>query len=64
MAITIVSIRWRICVRTRLLAFQAAGGKGSFREFTPPDSVNGHSISSFPALWGETVAGYLTERGL
>ena len=50
--------------RSNFVAFQAAGGKGSFREFTPPDGVNGHFIAAFPALWSDAVAGYLAERGL
>lgn len=50
--------------RSNLAAFQAAGGKGTFNEFTPPDGVNGHSISGYPALWGDKVATYLAERGL
>ena len=45
-------------------AFQAAGGRGTFNEFAPPDGVNGHSISGYPALWADKVASYLAERGL
>jgi dienelactone hydrolase len=50
--------------RSNFAAFQAAGGKGTFDEFTPPAGVIGHFISGFPALWGDTVGDYLAKRGL
>jgi dienelactone hydrolase len=50
--------------RSNFASFQAAGGKGTFHAFTPPDGVMGHFIVNYPALWGDTMAGYLAERGL
>lgn len=50
--------------RSNFAAFQEAGGKGTFNEFSPPDGVIGHFISGYPALWGDKVAAYLAERGL
>jgi dienelactone hydrolase len=50
--------------RSNFAAFQAAGGKGTFNEFSPPPGVIGHRISGYPALWGDKVAGYLADRGL
>ena len=50
--------------RTNFAAFQAAGGQGTFLDFTPPEGVMGHFISGYPALWGDKVATYLAERGL
>jgi dienelactone hydrolase len=50
--------------RANFAAFQAAGGKGAFHEYQPPQGLNGHQISSAPQLWGTTVEAYLTERGL
>jgi dienelactone hydrolase len=50
--------------RANFAAFEAAGGKGTFHEFTPPAGVIGHLISIHPSLWGDTVAAYLNERGL
>jgi dienelactone hydrolase len=50
--------------RTNFAAFQEAGGKGTFNEFAPPAGVIGHFIAGYPALWGDKVASYLTERGL
>lgn len=45
-------------------AFKAAGGIGSFNEYTLPDGVNGHYVASFPALWAPAAERYLAERGL
>ena len=50
--------------RSNFAAFQAAGGKGTFHEYTPPAGVNGHGISAVPALWSSTLEAYLEERGL
>src|SRR5690349_13114786 len=44
-------------------AFKAAGGRGSFNEYTLPDGVSGHSVASYPQLWGPAVERYLDERG-
>ncbi|TMJ24698.1 MAG: hypothetical protein E6G95_17725 [Alphaproteobacteria bacterium] len=50
--------------RANFAAFQAAGGKGAFHEFTPAQGASGHTISSRPALWSTTLEAYLAERGL
>jgi dienelactone hydrolase len=50
--------------RANFEAFKAAGGKGSFHEFPPPASGNGHFIGVQPSLWSSTVEAYLAERGL
>ena len=50
--------------RANFAAFQAAGGKGAFHEFEPPAGLNGHQISSAPALWIGVVEAYLAARGL
>ena len=50
--------------RANFAAFEAAGGKGSFHEYTPPPGVSGHGIASVPALWSATMETYLAERGL
>jgi dienelactone hydrolase len=50
--------------RQNFAAFEAAGGKGTFNEYVPPGTMNGHFISSVPALWTATLETYLAERGL
>ncbi len=50
--------------RANFAAFQAAGGKGAFHEYQPPQGLNGHQISSAPQLWSATLEAYLAERGL
>lgn len=50
--------------RANFTAFETAGGKGSFHEYTPPADLNGHQIIGFPNLWGEALQTYLAERGL
>lgn len=50
--------------RANFAAFQAAGGKGTFNEYPPPDGLNGHQISSAPALWTGVLDAYLAARGL
>jgi dienelactone hydrolase len=50
--------------RANFAAFQAAGGKGTFNEYLPPDGLNGHQISSAPALWTGVLDAYLAARGL
>ena len=50
--------------RANFAAYQAAGGKGAFHEYEPPAGLNGHQISSAPALWTGVVEAYLSARGL
>jgi dienelactone hydrolase len=50
--------------RSNFAAFQAAGGKGTFHEYTPPPWESGHNISTIPGLWSSTLEDYLAERGL
>ena len=50
--------------RAIFAAFQAAGGRGAFHEYPPPEGLNGHQIGTAPQLWTSTVEAYLAERGL
>lgn len=50
--------------RANFAAFQAAGGRGTFHEYQPLPRSNGHQIDRFPFLWSDTMALYLTQRGL
>jgi hypothetical protein len=50
--------------RENYAAFQAAGGKGTFNEFSPPPGLNGHGVAREPALWTGVLEAYLAERGL
>jgi dienelactone hydrolase len=50
--------------RENLAAFQAAGGKGTFHDYAPPEGLNGHFIGAAPQLWGAAVEAYLADRGL
>jgi dienelactone hydrolase len=45
--------------RENFAAFQAAGGKGAFHEFPPPQGSSGHSIVAYPDVWGSLVEAYL-----
>jgi len=45
-------------------AFRAAGGKGSFREYDPPEGLDGHQIAAIPDLWTETLEAYLADQDL
>jgi hypothetical protein len=44
-------------------AFQAAGGKGAFHAFQPPES-SGHRIVVYPELWASLVEAYLQRQEL
>ena len=50
--------------RSNFAAYQAAGGKGTFNEYKPPQGTTGHGISGVPALWTVALDGYLKSRGL
>lgn len=50
--------------RANFAAFRAAGGRGTFHEYAPPQGLNGHQINSAPALWSATMETHLMERGL
>jgi hypothetical protein len=50
--------------RANFAAFEAAGGKGAFHEYAPPEGLNGHQIVSAPPLWGATLEAYLADQGL
>jgi pimeloyl-ACP methyl ester carboxylesterase len=50
--------------RENYAAFQAAGGKGTFHEFTPPPGVGGHGIVAHPDLWGSALDAYLKRQNL
>lgn len=50
--------------RANFAAFRAAGGRGTFHEYAPPPSLNGHQIISVPGLWNAAMETYLMERGL
>jgi dienelactone hydrolase len=50
--------------RANFAAFEAAGGKGEFHEYTPPEGRNGHQIAAAPELWSATIETYLESQGL
>jgi dienelactone hydrolase len=50
--------------RENFAAFQAAGGKGTFLEFSPPSGATGHQIVRFPDLWRPIVDEYLRRQRL
>ena len=50
--------------RVNFAAFRAAGGKGAFREFTPPEGMDGQQIAAVPDLWTEALEGYLADHDL
>jgi endonuclease YncB( thermonuclease family)/dienelactone hydrolase len=50
--------------RANFTAFRAAGGKGAFREFVPPEGLDGHQIAAVPDLWTEALEGYLADQDL
>ncbi|HEY4169298.1 MAG TPA: alpha/beta fold hydrolase [Reyranella sp.] len=47
-------------------AFLAAGGKGVWHDYEPPEAgrLNGHQINQAPQLWSADMEAYLAERGL
>jgi hypothetical protein len=47
-------------------AFLAAGGKGVWHDYQPPEAggLNGHQIYQMPRLWTADLEAYLAERGL
>jgi endonuclease YncB( thermonuclease family) len=50
--------------RANFTAFRAAGGKGAFREFVPPQGMDGHQIAAVPDLWTEALESYLADHDL
>ena len=50
--------------RENFAAFKAAGGKGTFLEFSSPSGANGHQIVRYPDLWRPIVDDYLRRQGL
>jgi dienelactone hydrolase len=50
--------------RANFAAFEAAGGKGAFHEYTPPEGLTGHQIGTAPQLWSATLDAYLVGRDL
>ena len=50
--------------RANFAAFDAAGGKGAFHDYAPPEGLNGHQIGAAPQLWSATLEAYLADRGL
>ena len=50
--------------RQNFTAFRAAGGKGAFREYDPPEGLDGHQIAAMPDLWTEALEGYLADHDL
>jgi dienelactone hydrolase len=50
--------------RANFTAFEAAGGKGEFHEYAPPEGLTGHQIGSAPLLWSATLDAYLADQGL
>ena len=50
--------------RLSFAAFQAAGGKGAFHSYGPPQGLTGHQIVSSPELWSDALDAYLADRGL
>jgi dienelactone hydrolase len=50
--------------RENFAAFQAAGGKGVFHEFTPPPGLSGHAIAARPEIWASVLDAYLKRQGL
>jgi dienelactone hydrolase len=45
--------------RMNFAAFQAAGGKGAFHDYVPPEGLTGHQIAAAPELWTEALEAYL-----
>lgn len=47
-------------------AFLAAGGKGVWHDYEPPEAerLDGHQINQVPRLWTADMEAYLAERGL
>src|SRR5260370_36067536 len=50
--------------RANFAAFTAAGGKGAFHEFEPPQGLTGHEIISATSLWCDTLEAYLSHLRL
>ena len=50
--------------RMNFAAFQAAGGKGAFHDYVPPEGLTGHQIAAAPELWTEALEAYLAGQGL
>jgi endonuclease YncB( thermonuclease family) len=50
--------------RMNFAAFQAAGGKGAFHDYVPPEGLTGHQIASAPELWSDALDAYLADRSL
>lgn len=50
--------------RANFNAFHAAGGKGTFRAWQPPQGLTGHDIVGAPELWTDALETYLAGQGL
>jgi len=50
--------------RANFDAFLAAGGKGVWHDYKPPDRLDGHQIVLVPWLWAADMEAYLADRGL
>jgi endonuclease YncB( thermonuclease family) len=50
--------------RMNFAAYQAAGGKGAFHDYVPPEGLTGHQIASAPELWSDALEAYLADRSL
>lgn len=50
--------------RANFAAFQAAGGRGMWHDYKPPEGVTGHQIGTAPQAWTADMEAYLIERGL
>lgn len=50
--------------RASFNAFEAAGGKGMFRAYLPPQGLTGHDIAAAPELWTDALESYLASQGL
>lgn len=50
--------------RANFDAFLAAGGKGVWHDYKPPDRLDGHQIVLVPWLWAADMEAYLAGRGL
>jgi dienelactone hydrolase len=48
--------------RENFAAFQAAGGKGAFHEFTPPPGLSGHAIAAHPDFWASVLDAYVKRQ--
>jgi endonuclease YncB( thermonuclease family) len=50
--------------RRNFNAFRTAGGRGAFREYVPPEGMDGHQIAAIPDLWTDALEGYLADHDL